>query len=178
MCPLELIDFRHEGRQLGRASRRGTRAYLGERGASGCCSRPCAGRPSQQRRGTRPGRRSNAVLKQLKTTSEFAVEDYFHPVAIEAPRAMPAGIHLATFVAALMETLEYGVEGAPPVCKQRVATLRSELEQVQKLVDVYLRRYFHTLAGHSMKVRQLLLSNMNICLHEGMKAVAVQGCEP
>ena len=88
---------------------------------------------------------------------------------------MPAEIHFAAFVAALIETLEYGMEGAPPVCKQRVATLRSELEQVQKLVEVYLRRHFNTLADHSVKVRQLLPSNMNIGLHEGMKALAVQG---
>ena len=43
---------------------------------------------------------------------------------------MPAEIYFVTFVAALMETLEYGMEGASPVCKQRIATLRSELEQV------------------------------------------------
>ena len=64
---------------------------------------------------------------------------------------------LATFVAPLMETVECGMEGAPPVCKQRVATLRSELEQVQEPVEVYLRRHFNTLADHSVKVRQLLL---------------------
>ena len=53
---------------------------------------------------------SDAVLKQLKTMSEFAVEDFFPPVAIgETPRAMPAEIHFATFAAALMETLEYGM---------------------------------------------------------------------
>ena len=33
----------------------------------------------------------------------------------ETPRAMPAEIHFGTFVAALMETLEYRIEGAPPV---------------------------------------------------------------
>ena len=49
---------------------------------------------------------------------------------------MPAEIHFATIVAALMKTIEYGVQSAPPVCKQRVATLRSELGQVQKLVEV------------------------------------------
>ena len=88
---------------------------------------------------------SDAVLKQLKTMSEFGVEDFFTPVAIgETPRAMPAEIHCATFVASLMETLEYGMEGAPPVCKQRVAPLRSKLEQVQKLFEVYLRRHFNS----------------------------------
>ena len=55
-----------------------------------------------------------------------------------------------------METQEYGMEGAPPVCKQRFPTLRSELEQVQKLVEVYLRRHFDTLAEHSVRVQQLL----------------------
>eukprot|EP00904_Undaria_pinnatifida_P006574 jgi/Undpi1/3046/HiC_scaffold_15.g06422.m1 len=108
--------------------------------------------------------------------SEFALEDFFPPVAKgETLRAIPAEIHFATFVAALMETLENGMEGVPLVYKQRVATLRSELEQVQKLVEVYLRRHFNTLAEHSVKVRQLLLSNMNIGLHEGMEALAVQG---
>ena len=76
---------------------------------------------------------------------------------------------LTPFVAALIETLEYGMEGAPPVCKQRVATLHSELEQVQKLVEAYLRRHFNTLAEHSVKVRQLLLSNMNIDACEDMR---------
>ena len=110
--------------------------------------------------------------------SEIAVEDFFHPVAIrETLRAMPAEVLLATFAAALIETLENGIKGAPPVCKQRVATLRSELEQVQELVEMYLRRHFHTRAGHSVKVRQLLLSNMIISLDEGMKALAMPGGE-
>ena len=82
---------------------------------------------------------------------------------------------LDTFVAALMEILEYGMEVAPPQCKHRVATLRSELEQVQKLVEVYLRRRFNTLAEHSVNVRRLLLSNMNIGLHEGMEALCGAG---
>ena len=83
--------------------------------------------------------------------------------------------NLDTFVAALMEILEYGMEGAPPECKQRVVTLRSELEQVQKLVEVYLLRHFNTLTEYSVRVRQLLLSNMNIGLHEGMDALCGAG---
>ena len=55
--------------------------------------------------------------------------------------------------------------------------MRSELKKVQKLVEVYLRRHFNTVAERSVKVRQLLLSNMNIGLHEGVKALAVQGGE-
>ena len=75
---------------------------------------------------------SDAVLKQLKTMSEFAVEDSLLPVSKgETPRAMPAEIHVVPFVAALMQTVEYEMKGAPPVCKLRVAVLRSELEQVQ-----------------------------------------------
>ena len=121
---------------------------------------------------------SDAVLKQLKSTSNLAVGNSPPPVALgETPRAMPAEIHLATFLAALMETLEYGMEGAPPVCKQRVVTLRSELEQVKTLVEVNLRRYFNPMAEHSVNLRQLFLSHMIICLHEGMKALAVQGAE-
>ena len=40
---------------------------------------------------------------------------------------------------------------------------------------IALRRYFNTLAEHSVKVRQLLLSNMDVFLHEGIKALAVHG---
>ena len=63
----------------------------------------------------------------------------------------------ATFVASFMETLEYGMDGASPVCKERVAISRSEVEwDTQKLFEVYLRRHF-TLGEHSVNVRQLLL---------------------
>ena len=48
---------------------------------------------------------------------------------------------------------------------------------MQKLAEVYLRRHFNPLAEHSVKVRQLLLSNMNIGLHDGMKALALQAGE-
>ena len=52
---------------------------------------------------------SEAVTKQWKTMSEFAVEDFFPPVPAEvAPVALPAEVHFATFVAAFM-TLEYGM---------------------------------------------------------------------
>ena len=65
---------------------------------------------------------------------------------------------LPTFVSPLMKALEYGMEGAPPVRKQGVDTLRSELEQVgAEMVEVYLRRHFNTPAEHSVKGRQLLL---------------------
>ena len=85
----------------------------------------------------------------LKFMSEFAVEKNFRFVAIgETLRVMPAVIPFATFVAALVETLKYGIEGAPPVCKQRVSTLRSELERVQTLVEVYLPHHLNTLAEH------------------------------
>ena len=54
--------------------------------------------------------------------------------------------NLPTIPRALMKTLEYGMEGARPVCWQRVVTLRSEFEQVQKLVEVYVDRQINTLA--------------------------------
>ena len=77
------------------------------------------------------------VITQLKALSEFAVEDFFPPVlAGETPVAMPVDFHFATFVAVFMETLEYGMEGAQAVCKNRMSNLRGELEAVQKLVEV------------------------------------------
>ena len=101
---------------------------------------------------------SDKVVAQLKALSEFAVEDFFPPVpAGETPLAMPAAVHFATFVAAFMETLEYGMEGAQAVCKNRSSNLRGELEAVQKLVEVYLRRDFGNLTPYSAKVRELLL---------------------
>ena len=49
----------------------------------------------------------DAVPKKLKFTSVFVVEVCFRPVALSTtPRAMPAEIHLAPFVAALREILE------------------------------------------------------------------------
>ena len=59
MCPFELVDFQHGGRQLGQPNQRGTRASQGWRGASACYSHRCAGRPLRQQRGARPDRRSS-----------------------------------------------------------------------------------------------------------------------
>lgn len=56
---------------------------------------------------------SDAVVKQRKVSSDFAVDDFFPPVALgETPIAMPPEIHFVTFVAALVETLEYRTERA------------------------------------------------------------------
>ena len=55
---------------------------------------------------------------------------------------MPAEVHFATFVATSLTTLAYGMEGAHAVCKNRVRTLREELEQLLKTVEVYLRRHY------------------------------------
>ena len=41
---------------------------------------------------------------------------------------MPAEAHFATFDAAFMATLEYGMQGAQAVCRDRVRTVREELE--------------------------------------------------
>ena len=77
---------------------------------------------------------SDKVITQLKALSEFAVEDFFPPVpAGETPAAMPADVHFTTFVAAFTESLEYGMEGAQAVCKNRVSNSRSELEAVQRV---------------------------------------------
>ena len=86
----------------------------------------------------------------MSTATKDAIQQATVVAGVKA-NAKQAG-DLATFGAALIESLEYGMESAPLVCKQRVATLRSELEQVKKLVGVYLRRHFNTLAGHSVNV--------------------------
>ena len=90
---------------------------------------------------------SETVITQLKALSEFAVQGFFPPVpAGETPLAMPTNVRFATFVAAFMETLEYGMERAQAVCKGRVSHLHGELEQVQKWVEVYLRHHFSNLS--------------------------------
>ena len=55
------------------------------------------------------------------------------------------------------------------MCKNRVRTLREELEQLQKTVEVYLRRHYTTLWNHKDKVREVLLTAMN----GGLKAVMI-----
>ena len=118
---------------------------------------------------------SEAVTKQLRTLSEFAVEAFYPPLAAgQAPASMPAQVHFATFVAAFLATLEYGMEGAQAVCKNRVRTLREELE-LQKTVEVYLRRHYTTLLHHKDKVREVLLTAMNGGLKAGMIDLAKQG---
>ena len=61
---------------------------------------------------------SEAVTKRLKTVSEFAAEDFFPsaPAGV-APVAMPAEVHFATFVAAIMASLEYGMEERRPYAR-------------------------------------------------------------
>ena len=70
---------------------------------------------------------SDSVLKQLKVMSEVPVEDLF--VVAHGNKKKAEGHFRINFfailVAALMKTLECGMVGAPPVCKQRVATLPS-----------------------------------------------------
>ena len=109
---------------------------------------------------------SDAVPKQLKTSSEFAFEDSPPPCG---NRIDPEG-HTRRDSLRYLRSCPHGdprVRGGG--C--------SESKKVQKLVEVYLRRYFSTLAEHSVKVRQLLLLNIKIGLHEGMKALGVQGSE-
>ena len=88
---------------------------------------------------------------------------------------MPAQVHFTTFVAAFLATLEYGMEGTQAVCKNRVRTLREELDQLQKTVEVYLRRHYTTLLSHKDKVRQVLLTAMNGGLKAGMIDLAKLG---
>ena len=100
---------------------------------------------------------SDKVITQRNALPEFTVEDFFPPVpAGETPAAIPADVHLATFVAAFMEILEYGMEGAQVVCENRVSYVRRELEAVKNPVEFYLRRHFSNLTPHSVKVREML----------------------
>ena len=85
---------------------------------------------------------------------------------------MPADVHFATFVAASMATLEYGMGAAQAVCQNTVRQMRGELEAVQKSGEVYLRRHFSNLTPHLVKVRELLLKAMNGDLKDGMMALA------
>ena len=118
---------------------------------------------------------SDKVITQLKVLSEYAVEDFSPPVpAGETPLAMRADAHFATFVAVFMETLEYGLEGAQSVYKNRVSDFRGELEAVQKLVEIYLRHHFSNLTPYSAKVRELLLKAINGGLKDAMTALATQ----
>ena len=85
-------------------------------------------------------------------------------------------VHLVTFVAAFFATLEYGLERAQAVCKNRVRALREELEQVQKTVEVYLRRHYTTtVLNYKDKVREVLLTAMNGGLKAGMIDLASRG---
>ena len=119
---------------------------------------------------------SEKAITQLKALSALAVEDFFPPVpAGETPLAMPAGVHFPAFVAAFMETLEYGMKGAHTVWKGRVSHLRAELEAMQKSVEAHLRRHFSNLSPHSAKVRELLLKAMNGGLKDAMTALATHG---
>lgn len=62
---------------------------------------------------------------------------------------MPAEFLFDAFVAALVEALEYGMKGASPLCKRRVATLRTESEQGPSgSRRLRLRRHFNKVAEH------------------------------
>ena len=59
---------------------------------------------------------SDEVITQLKALFEFAVQDFFAPVpAGKTAVVVPADVLFTKFVTALMETLEYGMEGAKAV---------------------------------------------------------------
>ena len=119
---------------------------------------------------------SEAMTNQLRALSEFAVDHFSPPLpAGQAPVGMSAELHFATFVAAFLATLEYGMEGVQAVCKNRVRTLRGELEQLQNKVEVYLRRHYKTLLDHKDRVRKVLLTTMNGGLKAGMIDLAKQG---
>ena len=62
---------------------------------------------------------------------------------------MPAEVHFATFVAAFVATLEYAMEGAQAAYKNRVRTVRGELEQVKQ----HWRSTFVDTTKHSWTTR-------------------------
>ena len=119
---------------------------------------------------------SEAWTIQLRVLSEFAVEDFYPSLPTgQEPVGMPAEVHFATFVATSLTTLAYGMEGAHAVCKNRVRTLREELEQLLKTVEVYLRRHYKTLLEHKGNAREVLLTAMNGGLKAGVIDLAKQG---
>ena len=60
-----------------------------------------------------------------------------------------------------MASLEYGMDEAQTVRKNRVRTLWEELEQAQKTVEVYLRRHHKTLLDHKDTIRDVLMTALN-----------------
>ena len=119
---------------------------------------------------------AEAVTKQLRSLSEIAVEYLYPPLPTrQEPVGMPAEVQFATFVAAFLATLEYGMEGAQELCKNRVHTVKEELEQMQKTVELYLRRPYNTPLDHKHKVCEVLIPDMNVGLQVGMIDLAKQG---
>ena len=51
----------------------------------------------------------------------------------------------------------------------------AEMEELQRMLEVYLRRHSSSLLAHSAKVRELLLTAMNSGLKDEMTALATQG---
>ena len=119
---------------------------------------------------------SEAATKQLRILSEFAVETCYSPLpAGQVPVGMPAEGLFATFVAAFRATLEYNMKGAQAVSKNRVLTLREEMEQLQKAVEVYLRRHYKPRLKYKGKAREVLFTATN---GSGMIDLAKQGGVP
>ena len=89
---------------------------------------------------------------------------------------MPAQVNFATFVAAFMAPLEYGMEGAQAVGTNTgcVPCGRSS-KSCKGWRKFGLRRHFITLLEHSAEVRELLLTAMISGLKDGMTALATQG---
>ena len=67
------------------------------------------------------------------------------------------------------------MKGAQEVCKNRVRTLREDLEQLRKTEEVYLRCHDTNLLDHKNKVREVFLTPMNVGLKVGMIDLAKQG---
>ena len=111
--------------------------------------------PSLTSRARRGGVRVRSCTKTAQGVVRFRRE-IFSPYPASRAGAggyASSGALYATFVAAFLATLEYGMEGAGAVCKNRVLqnrvrTLREELEQPQKTVEVYLRRHYTPLLHH------------------------------
>ena len=91
---------------------------------------------------------------------------------------MLAKVHFATFVAAFLAALDYGIEATQAVNRNRGRTWREQLEQAQNTVEIYLPRHYKTPLDHKDKVRDVLLAAMDVGLQVGTLDLPKQGSIP
>ena len=94
--------------------------------------------------------------------SSWDVQAFCLPAPGEVtPTALPAHLHLSTFISAFIAVLGYGMENGPPACISTVSELRHALETVEKPVRICLLFHALELVPYSQQVRELLVCAMN-----------------